>query len=248
MFAKVFVLGRPGTGKTTVVHQLITLAERRGFAAYRMKDYEILYKMFQEDRQGRFRATDYGGFDVLDFSVFNSVLERLEQTIDEKMKDEKDERREVPEKNGIITIEFARNDYREALSHFSPEFLRDSYFFFVDSDVNTCIQRIHTRVTNPPKPDCHYVSDHIMHTYYNRVDDWEGMAHEIRRTYELAKEIVTYRNTGSLEDLLDQVNCFAELIITKEFTGQREIEKSMHQESTNHDAISSHFCLSSTTI
>ena len=160
MLTKVFFLGRPGSGKSTAARHMIELAKRRNYATVYMKDYDILYQMFQEDRSGRqFRPADYNGFDVLDMSVFDTALKKLEE-----------DTLAIPDsvKKKMIIIEFARDNYRKALKLFEPGFLHDSYIFFVDADLQVCINRIHKRVETPSEPDHHFVSDYIMQTYYNK--------------------------------------------------------------------------------
>ncbi len=80
MGATVFVLGRPGSGKSTAAHYLTELAQRRNFSPLFLQDYDILYKMFIEGSE-KFRPTDCGGFDVLDYSVLDSVLRQLERSV-----------------------------------------------------------------------------------------------------------------------------------------------------------------------
>ena len=113
MLVKVFFLGRPGSGKTTAMYHLLTLARQRNYSALSIDDYNILQHMSQQDSQHtQFRSTTYGGFDVLDPAVFDLALDELEQQV-EKMT--------TLEGNGIITIEFARNGYAQTLRKFSPE-------------------------------------------------------------------------------------------------------------------------------
>src|SRR5579884_230087 len=147
MCVKVFVLGRPGSGKSTAARHLIELANRRSFASLFLQDYDILHKMFLNDKNHEhFRPTDRGGFDVIDFSVLDTVLLQLEEEVEDI---------QASRSVDMVCIEFARNDYRAALNLFSPLFLRDSYIFFIDSDLEYCIQRVQERVTNPPLPDHH---------------------------------------------------------------------------------------------
>ena len=174
-----------------------------------MDDYHILSRMSQEDTQRKkFRTTNYGGFDVLDPTVFDTALEILEQQVQTALEIERD---------GIITIEFARNDYRQALRCFSPDFLKDAYVFFIEADLNTCIQRIHQGVTNPiTGSKRHFVSDYVMHTYYSK-DNWTYVSDEMKAECSINKTIATYYNTGSLPELLKVVNEFAEHLLTHEF-------------------------------
>ncbi|QBD81260.1 hypothetical protein EPA93_36900 [Ktedonosporobacter rubrisoli] len=208
MSVTIFVLGRPGSGKTTAVRHILELAERRNYKTKRMKDYDILYKMFQQDTHEQyFRATNYGGFDILDGSVYDVALQRLEKNVQEIS---------LEEKYDIITIEFARDNYQETFRKLSSSFLEDSYFFFVEADLDTCMQRIYQRVTVPPTPDHHFVSEYIMRSYYNN-DNWKYMSEEFQKEYQLQKEVVAYYNTGSLQGLIDKVSEFAETIFIREF-------------------------------
>src|SRR6266566_6758631 len=85
MVVKVFVLGRPGSGKTTAVRHIIKLAQNRGWFAIRIKDYDILYGMFQADTEHKkFRPVAHGGFDVLDFSVLDTALEKLQKIVQDQ--------------------------------------------------------------------------------------------------------------------------------------------------------------------
>ncbi len=209
MLVKIFFLGRPGSGKTTAIQELCDIAHHRAYSTICMDDYHILSRMSQEDTQRKkFRTTNYGGFDVLDPTVFDTALEILEQQVQTALQTERD---------GIITIEFARNDYRQALRRFSPDFLKDAYIFFIEANLNTCIQRIRQRATNPiTGSKRHFVSDYVMHTYYSK-DNWTYIIDEMKAEYTINKTIATYYNTGSLPELLEVVNEFAEHLFDHEF-------------------------------
>jgi adenylate kinase family enzyme len=205
---KVFVLGRPGSGKTTAVRRLMELVRERNWKPTRIKDYDILYKMFQADsKKKRFHPATHGGFDVIDFSVLDTALEKLEKKV-------KWHGRKIFLKDELIIIEFARNDYREALKHFSPGFLRNSFFFFVDADIDTCIQRICDRVAcSTATEDNHYVSEHIIKHYYSK-DNWKYMADNLKRDYGISEErIEAVYNMGSLQEFIHKVDLFANDIL-----------------------------------
>jgi hypothetical protein len=225
MGAKVFVLGRPGSGKSTVAHHMIELANRRGYQSLFVQDYDILYKMFLNDREHeQFRPTDRGGFDVIDYSVLDSALRHMEKEVEDVL---------TLKRTDLVCIEFARNDYRAALNIFSPLFLRDAYFFFIDSDLEFCIRRVQERVTDPPLPDHHFVSEYVMRTYYSN-NNWEYMVQQCKRDYELCEEIVAVRNDGLLSMLMDEVNDFAERIF------QRELVELLAGNRANTSAFTTH--------
>jgi adenylate kinase family enzyme len=211
MLVKVFFLGRPGSGKTTAMYHLLALARQRNYSALSIDDYNILLHMSQQDsHHTQFRSTTFGGFDVLDPEVFDIALDVLEQQV-QKMT--------TLEEDGIITIEFARNDYAQTLSKFSPEFLKDSYVFFVDADLDTCIERIYQRVTSPFTPSNHFVSDYIMHTYYNH-ENWSYVSSDVKTAHHIYKGVQTFRNTGNVPSLLHTVEDFAEQLFQAEFQAQ----------------------------
>jgi hypothetical protein len=178
-----------------------------------MKDYPILYEMFREDIKkngGRFEEAAYGGFKIIDYMAFDDALRELEKHIQKK-----EQELEKTGQHEIILVEFARSNYREALRAFSDGFLRDVYFFYIEADVESCVQRICQRVTsfapeNRPE-DHHYVPEEILRSYFNQ-DDWEYMAYEFKRDFEVSKEVVAYRNIGSYIDLLEEIKRFMGIV------------------------------------
>jgi gluconate kinase len=209
MPVKIFVLGRSGSGKSTVVNRILELAQKAKCPARRMKDYHILYKMYCEDTEcAMFQSADYGGFNVIDYRAYDVALVRLEKNLREEL---------LPERQEIVTIEFARDSYRHAFRKFSPCFLQDAYFFFVEAGVDKCIERIHKRVLNLTIPDNHFVPDLVVREYFGR-DNWPYMAYEFKQEYGIDKEVVAYRNGGSLDDLYEQVDHFAQTIFSREFS------------------------------
>jgi len=123
---------------------------------YEMFKFEELYLNGSKHKQ--FRAREYDGFDVVDFKVLDTSLKKLEKRVREKISD----------KEELIIIEFARQDYRKALSLFSSSLLRDAYFLFIEADTEICKQRVKDHVTVPPTPDNHFVSDNILTEYYGK--------------------------------------------------------------------------------
>jgi deoxyadenosine/deoxycytidine kinase len=160
----IFVLGLPGSGKSTAARYIEMLARDYGRTAYLLQDYRILYDMFLADREGiRFSSTledGYDGFDVHDLSAFDDALRELVHQLQEKER--------TCETNEVNIIEFARDDYCKSLELFTSMPLTGAVFLFIDAEVETCKQRIKSRVANPQKPDDHYVSEYIFEAYYSR--------------------------------------------------------------------------------
>ena len=165
-----FVLGLPGSGKSTAVHCAQKLAQKRGWVAKRFCDYDILYELYQLDKKqggGRFEPTEYDGFDVHELEAFDEALGELNSKVLNWVE-------EPSNKNKLCIVEFARDDYCTALEAFDPKLLpptRNAYFLFVDADIPTCIRRIHARVAKPNAErtlDDHFVSNYIFNAYYQR--------------------------------------------------------------------------------
>ena len=218
MSVKVFVIGRPGSGKSTAVHRIIELAMKTGYSTKRLKEYEILLQMFQEDTDHKkFSPTEHGGFDVLDFSVLDTALEKLKRRVCELVDSSKKE---------LLLIEFARDDYSKALNQLGYDFLQDAYFLFMHLDLDTCVQRIQKRITytytDPPISDNHYVSEEIVRGYYQK-DNRQYIEDSLGTDYGIMKLIRIIDNSGSLLELLDNVLWFVDIIFWRESGGSKLI-------------------------
>jgi hypothetical protein len=160
MEKKVFLLGLPGSGKSTAARYIEMLARDYDWLPRCFNDYGILLKMFRTDSEGkRFSCTKHGGFDVHELIAFDDALIEVEKVVSQREEVANDQ-------NELIVIEFARDDYCRALDLFSPAFLRDAFFLFIDADIPTCIKRIKDRIANPQTPDDHDVSEYIFESYY----------------------------------------------------------------------------------
>ena len=103
----VFLLGRPGCGKSTVYKALAPKLEAAGVASdfERVDDFPKLWNLFQTDAEfRRCRRTEDGDYRVTDDTVWDDVLMELGKDV---------EARSSPGK--IIFIEFARDSYVRAL-------------------------------------------------------------------------------------------------------------------------------------
>lgn len=158
MFKKIFVLGRTGSGKSTVVRYLTEFLLQQGWFVEPFNDYPYLREMFLADTKRRqFRRTEHGGFEVIDPCVFTLALQKLEQAIREY---------HPPHENTILTVEFTSNHYPEVLKRFHPDTLRDACFLFVGADLQTCMNRASMRVHHLTTSDDYYVVDTVLLRHY----------------------------------------------------------------------------------
>ena len=209
MSAKVFVLGRPGSGKSTAARRVRHLLTQRGWMARHINDYEILRRMFLADTQRvRFRPTEHNGFDAIDLTVMDIALQEVEVEVCSSLS-----------LADLVTVEFARNDYREALQQFSPSFLKDAYFLFLDADLETCLRRVHERVMCSSSIDDHpSFSDAIFRSYY-RKENGAYMTARLQREFCIHKQVKVINNTGSLDDFMRCIEQFTDEIFRRETCG-----------------------------
>ncbi len=209
MALKLFVLSRPGSGKSTVARYIKAYAKNIGWSAARFNDYVILQNMFLADTEHKqFKPAEYGGFDVLDLTVFDIALQKLEQEVKKHILSAKSEE--------LTLIEFARNDYQSAFHQFSSAFLRDAYFLYLDVDIETCKRRISERIANPRTEDDFFVSEYIFSHYYNK-DNGRDIPHILERSFGLNKQRVKIiDNNSSLQVSTAQINQFVDIICGSE--------------------------------
>ncbi len=206
--ATTILLGRPGSGKTTAARHFMQRAYEKDVPVVHIDDYEILQEKFRADTEHvRFHPLNQdrecSGFDVIDFRVLDEALKEAEaraKTYTEIIK------------NGLVIVEFARNDYQEALKLFHPDFLQEAYLLFFTIDIETSIQRVQQRYL---KTGYHLVSDHILRGYYKDQELAATIAH-LRSTYNLRKPVEICDNTGSWKDFFRQLNRFFDLLIEQE--------------------------------
>jgi adenylate kinase family enzyme len=209
MLMKLFILGRPGSGKSAAGRYIAMLAQQKGLPAVRINDYNILLKMFQaEVRQGKFEKflpTPYfeGGFDVIDFPVFDIALADVKRQADDYISSDN---------YSLIIIEFARADYGQAMKQFGSAFLQNAYFLLIQTGIKTCIDRINERIAHPVTSDDHYVSDKIMKNYYQK-DNLLYMPAELRTTYNIpSSRIEIIYNRASRQAFFRRLDKFIETI------------------------------------
>lgn len=206
MAVKLFVLGLPGSGKSSIARLISMYARDRQCSTAHVNDYTILYEMFQKDKKGQFKPAEFGGFDVLDLTVFDVALNKLEQEVNRNISSTNSEE--------LLLIEFARNDYQQAFHQFNDRFLQDAYFLYLNADLDICKQRIRDRIANRTYDDDHYVSDYIFDEYYHG-DNGQCLSNILEREYKINKQrILVIDNNCSLEEAFRQIAPFIDCITT----------------------------------
>lgn len=195
MAIKIFVLGLPGSGKSSACRCIVDYIRQEGRSALHFGDHEILREMFLAETAQQFRPTAHDGFDVLDFSVFDIALKKLEEEV--QLLD--------AAHNEFIVIEFSRADYSQAFEQFNADFLQNSYFLFLDADIDICLNRIRLRVTNPASPDDHFVSEDIFEAYYKN-DARQYMAIDFKAFGVEVHRVRVIDNRRSYDELVEKLH------------------------------------------
>lgn len=208
MATTILLLGRPGSGKTTAARILMKQAQEKNLPVVYIDDYELLQEKFRADTEHvRFQPLNQdrerSGFDVIDFKV-----------LDEALAEAGARAKAYTEiiKGGLVIVEFARDNYQEALKLFQPDFLREAYILFFTIDVETSIQRVQQRYL---KTGYHLVSEHILRNYYKDQELSRTIAH-LRSTYNLRNPVRICDNTGSWENFFHQIHHFCGLLFEQE--------------------------------
>jgi uridine kinase len=188
MVCNVFILGRTGSGKSTVAHFLRELAGQNGWSYESFNDYFFLREMFERDSEQRFRATEHDGFEVLDRSVFPMAIRSLAQQVQSYC---------PAIDRTLITIEFTSNNYRDSLQLFDASLLQNAYFLFLTVDLKTCLERTNKRALKSVTEDDYYVIDKVLLRHYPSP----------YMLVEISKErMQLLHNMGSLDELKYSIN------------------------------------------
>ncbi len=130
----VFVIGRPGSGKSSAATLILELAKKRELSAQWINDYTILQQWFLADvHHERFEPLPHNGFNAIDMRVMDEVLVDLEKQA-------------VASGAEFVLLEFARDEYRRSLRFFSSALLQAAYYIYLEAEVEICLQRIRDRV------------------------------------------------------------------------------------------------------
>ena len=210
MAVKLFLLGLPGSGKSTVARHIQEYVKKWEWQTSHFSDYPILKKMSRKDIEHKqFKLLDHGGLDVIDFTVVDTALKRLQQKI----------KRHIASKKSaeLILIEFARPDYQHAFHQFSKKFLRDqdTYFLYLVTELDTCKRRISDRTTSPLFEDDYPVSEYIFEQYYHQ-DDGQYLPDILEKEYQIDQQHVRIiNNNDSLEAASTEFDAFVHFIVAR---------------------------------
>jgi len=163
----VFLLGRPGSGKSAIYRMLRQRLLEEGLASdvTRIDDFPVLRELLDRDTEFKRHYRKEGGFVVTDFTILDDVLKE----INHKLKG--------PEQPGRVTfVEFARARYADALKNFDRKVLDRSLILYIYCPFDVCVERNVRRFREARGEDIdeHIAPTDIMERYY-KYDDYEEL-------------------------------------------------------------------------
>lgn len=200
----VFLIGRPGCGKSAVFRILEEQLRAGGYKGElkRIDDFPILKHIFDTDvEHKRHRPAPGGGVKVTDDAVWDDLAKGLN---DQALKLQSPDR--------LLFIEFSRDNYARAFKNFSPEVMKNSLIVYIDATFDVCWERNVRRVQKERERglDSHLVSREEMEKTYarddheelqkrvdvpvltvkNESDDVENLKTELKKVVDELKEII----------------------------------------------------------
>lgn len=166
MVSFVFLLGRPGCGKSVVYRILSKRVKGRGLVedTTRIDDFPILEELLEEDEAHEKHLEKEGGFEVTDLSLLDDVLKQINQNL-----------KDLKGTKELIFVEFSRASYKRAMKNFDSEVLKDSLIVYIYCPFEICLQRNKERFEEgAEEADDHIVPTDMMKSYYKK-DDYEEL-------------------------------------------------------------------------
>ncbi|MDD5066219.1 MAG: hypothetical protein PHF84_04165 [bacterium] len=194
----IFLLGRPGCGKSAVYNQLIKRLKEEQLASDfpRVDDFPKLWAKFQADdkleKEGKTRRysrkTEDGGYKIINDSLWDELLKEVNVDIIK-----------MAQKGRVLFVEFSRDSYQRAFANFSKDVLAQALALYIDVPFEICWERNverHKKALAAGSDD-HLVSKEEMEKTY-KTDD----AGKFSRSAPCPVEVIDNSKSGT--DFLNQ--------------------------------------------
>mgnify|MGYP000104791940 CR=1 FL=1 len=162
MVKYLFLIGRPGSGKTTFIQILTDILKKQSKDFEIHNDWSILYGYAQNKKHTGLIELSENGFKVLNEKLYTTALEELISKI--LINDKKSE---------FQIIEFSRRNYYECFVLIEQMIKMEIFYIvYIDSDYNNCLSR-------NIKRESHQVPLDIMELHFKFDDKNELIIHHL---------------------------------------------------------------------
>lgn len=197
----VFLLGRPGCGKSLVYRLLEEELRSAGYGGelMRIDDFPVLKRIFDTDVEyKRHRPAPGGGVKITDDTVWDDLSKALnEQAL------------KLQSPSRLLFIEFSRNAYVRAFKQFSPRVLKNSIIVYIDAPFDVCWERNLRRAREEEGLDAHLVSREEMEKTYARDD------HEELQKHVVAPVLIVKNESDEIENLKGELKKVVKKLLGK---------------------------------
>lgn len=156
----VFVVGRPGSGKSTVIARLRSGLHRllgSDFPVHVIDEFDILRSLADTESCSSVERNPNGGIEILDGEdAFAITIRELEKQVISR-------RRE----RGVTLCEFAKGSYAPIFSEFDPTLLDAAWVLYVGAPLELCCERNEGRRDGNVE---RYVPEGVLRSHYANDD------------------------------------------------------------------------------
>lgn len=152
----VVLIGRPGSGKTTVAKSIVSSLSDAGISAVHYSDFEYFRELFLTVGSDKFERTSDGGFYVTDRLQFENATKYLADCVEKSGRDV-----------SLVVLEMARGKYVEALRILKDRGVSIDLAVYIDVDYRTAVLR---NTWRKEVDGGHFVSEKEMQTTFTTDD------------------------------------------------------------------------------
>ena len=154
----VLLIGRPGSGKTTLAKSIVSYLNEASVLATSLSDLDFFQAVFEDRTKGggRYERTSDGGYYILDRSLYDEGTVDLAKRV-----------LAAPKNARLIVAEMARQKYTDALRIMKNHSVVPDVVVYVDVEYETAVRRNSWRKSID---NGHYVSAKEMEETYRKDD------------------------------------------------------------------------------